>query len=368
MRKIPTLAKVLITSFVLTLSGLAANSVAVAGVNETVTTTFSFSTGSSVLTKAQKAEIKKAVAKSGADATFVLTGSAGRLPGVSDDEVKSLAQKRGQVVKAYLGKLGVKKSSITVKVKITRFGIVPRTKIVASFSDASPSPSASPSASELACASGGTCVVGDTGPGSGIVYYVHNTPGGFACGPTLAATCQYLEVAPSGWNAGADPVKAWATGTNMSGNTYLDVDGIVNDEDNDVPNNNASAIGLGYKNSDFIVAQNGAYIASINDYAAGATRAYAGGSKNDWYLPTTTELNLLCQWNRGVTQLVTTGCTGGIINSGVGASLSGFAGVYYWSSSEVSNDESWSQTFYNGEQYGYASKHQLMYVRPIRAF
>ena len=41
------------------------------------------------------------------------------------------------------------------------------------------------------CATGGTCILGDTGPLGGKVYYVD--AGGFACGATLAATCRYLE-------------------------------------------------------------------------------------------------------------------------------------------------------------------------------
>lgn len=146
MRKISTLATVLLASFVMTLSGLAASSVATASVNETVATSFSFSVGSSVLNKSQKVKIKKVVATSGTDATFRVTGAAGKLPGVSDGAAQLLAKKRGQVVKAYLVKLGVKKSNITVKVKITRFGILPRTKLVSSYADASPSPSTSPTA------------------------------------------------------------------------------------------------------------------------------------------------------------------------------------------------------------------------------
>ena len=40
----------------------------------------------------------------------------------------------------------------------------------------------------------GVYVVGDTGPGGGIIFYVASTP--FKCGPTRAATCTYLEAAP----------------------------------------------------------------------------------------------------------------------------------------------------------------------------
>jgi Protein of unknown function (DUF1566) len=223
----------------------------------------------------------------------------------------------------------------------------------------------------LTCATGGTCVVGNTGPGGGIVYYVDSV--GFSCGPTLEAICNYLEVAPSGWNIGADPLKVWATGNSSSGNAIADVDGntgggggvpITNDA---TAYNNALGIGLGLKNSMAIVAQNGlAYSATTNNYAAGAARAYGGGSKNDWYLPTSAELNLLCQWGRNVPQVVGTACTGGELNTGTGVN-GVFVDYYYWSSSEWIAIGAWSQFFYNGIQTG-ANKRFTGHVRPVRAF
>jgi hypothetical protein len=132
--------------------------------------------------------------------------------------------------------------------------------------------------------------------------------------------------------------------------------------------NNASGIGLGYANSSAIVTQNGIYNASSNNYAAGAARAYTGGSKTDWYLPTTAELNLLCQWNRGVTSNVTTVCTGGSLNSPTyGAGASGFVAHAYWSSSEREGTKAWYQYFNDGGQ-GPDVKFYPIYVRPVRAF
>jgi hypothetical protein len=213
--------------------------------------------------------------------------------------------------------------------------------------------------------------VGNTGPGGGIVYYVDSV--GFSCGPTLEAICNYLEVAPSGWNTGADPLKVWATGNSTSGNAIADVDGntgggggvpITNDA---TAYNNALGIGLGLKNSMAIVAQNGlAYSATTNNYAAGAARAYGGGSKNDWYLPTSAELNLLCQWGRNVPQVVGTACTGGELNTGTGVN-GVFVAHYYWSSSEWIANGAWSQFFYNGIQTG-ENKRFTGHVRPVRAF
>ena len=206
--------------------------------------------------------------------------------------------------------------------------------------------------------------VGSVGPGGGFVYYVNDA--GFDCGPTLAASCKYLEVAPSGWNTGSDPNKVWATGTSSSGNASADISTITNDAS---AYNNILGVGLGYKNSVAIVDQNGAaYDASSNNYAAGAARAYAGGSQSDWYLPTTAELNLLCQWRNGIAPSVTTRCTGGSTNSATyGAGSAGFADSYFWSSSEYNTSNALNQSFYNGAQSA-SLKSITLYVRPVRAF
>jgi hypothetical protein len=40
-----------------------------------------------------------------------------------------------------------------------------------------------------------TYAVGDTGPGTGKIFYVASTP--FACGPDLLSSCKYLEAQPT---------------------------------------------------------------------------------------------------------------------------------------------------------------------------
>ncbi len=50
--------------------------------------------------------------------------------------------------------------------------------------------------SSLTCAQGGTCTIGDTGPGGGIVFHVQT--------PTSTAPWRYLEAAPMNWNDGND--------------------------------------------------------------------------------------------------------------------------------------------------------------------
>ena len=201
--------------------------------------------------------------------------------------------------------------------------------------------------------------VGDTGPGGGIVYYV-SASNFTSTGSTCDTACKYLEVAPSGWNTGGDPIKTWAVAAYQSTDTSI--------TNNTSAYNNASGVGLGYANSSTIVTQNGTYNASSNNYAAGAARAYTGGSKTDWYLPTTAELNLLCQWNRGVTPNVATVCSGGSRNSATyGASSAGFSSGNYWSSSEADDDDAWYQSFFDGSQFDFR-KSLTNFVRPVRAF
>ena len=223
---------------------------------------------------------------------------------------------------------------------------------------ASATASATTPAAPATCATGGACVVGGTGPGGGIVFYVQAT-GTFACGATLASQCKYLEVAPNTWNGGvADPTKLWA----VFANNASDIATIANDPP---PIINAQVIGLGYQNSEAIVNQG-----NNTTTAAGAARAYTGGSKSDWYLPTTAELNLLCQWARGVAQSVTTVCTGGTLNTGTGAS-GGFSSDNYFSSSERSNNSAWMQNFANTGTVGFqdtSAKSSVRSVRPVRAF
>ena len=217
----------------------------------------------------------------------------------------------------------------------------------------------------LTCATGGTCVVGDTGPGGGIIYYVDNS-NGFNCGATDSNTgsptgglCHYLEVAPNGWNTGPDPTLIFALPSYQS----TAVPGVALDS---TANNSSTGIGLGYLNSAAAVTQG-----NDTTTAPGATRAYRGGGKSDWYLPTSAELNLLCQWDRGVTQNMTTVCTGGALNSGTGASSAGFVGDYYASSSQRIASQTWEQQFGTangvGNQ-GSGMKYAAYYVRPIRAF
>jgi hypothetical protein len=157
----------------------------------------------------KKQQSKKALASSGSDATYIVTGTAGKLPGVSDRKVQRLAKARAKAIKAYLVSLGVSKTSVITQVKTTEIGVAP--KSMGSYPTPKPTPIvtvtavATNNAPALTCATGGTCIVGDRGPGGGIVYYVsaaNFTSAGSACG----TACKYLEVAPATWQDTTFPI------------------------------------------------------------------------------------------------------------------------------------------------------------------
>jgi len=235
----------------------------------------------------------------------------------------------------------------------------------------------------------GAYSIGSTGPGGGIIFYY--SAAGFNCGPTYSATgsptggkCNYLEVAPSIWSGlyeldendqptgvpDKDSRFPFAIPAKVNQN-------VVGISDYSAPDGNGvmvSQIGIGYQNSQAIITQgNGATT------AAGAARAYTGGSKTDWYLPSFSELNLLCQRVKGIAQDATRAC-----NSSAQPTLiaSGFEFLWnpdpavsavYSSSSEQGPDENslfpwaWGINFASG-QIDDTAKGTGYPVRPIRAF
>ncbi len=189
--------------------------------------------------------------------------------------------------------------------------------------------------------------VGQTGPRGGKVFYVATTA--FSCGPTLTATCTYLEAAPSGWNTGADPSLTWATNVNNNRTTPVPAPGAIQ-----------TAIGTGYQNSNAIVAQTGNVAATS---AAVAARDYRGNSLSDWYLPSKDELNQMCKWARG--QAWTSDAT---VCTGSGTLAAEFVADWYSSSSETTASGVCIQRFSDGEQAPQGGKNGNYYVRPVRAF
>jgi len=90
---------------------------------------FKFASGSLVLSATAKKAIKALVKKSGTGAKYTITGSAGSIAGVPYAYTKNLAKLRAKAIKAYLVKLGVKKSSILIKSRVAKSGTSPKTKL-----------------------------------------------------------------------------------------------------------------------------------------------------------------------------------------------------------------------------------------------
>ena len=196
------------------------------------------------------------------------------------------------------------------------------------------------------CAMGGACIVGDQGPGGGIVFYVQASGGTFACGATLASRCKYLEAAPtSGTNAWTDAGYAW------SGNTTVEI-GVTA---------RGTAVGTGYKNTEAMVTQSAG--GDTASRAGTIARAYGGPNNlSDWYLPSKDELNELCKYARTQTTGNTT-----VLCGGTGSIRSGFSSSTYWSSSEFDLNRASYHSFWCVCQ-GAAQKNNTNYVRPVRAF
>jgi len=201
------------------------------------------------------------------------------------------------------------------------------------------------------CAKGGVCAVGDTGPGGGKVFYVASssfTSTGSACG----TACMYLEAAPTGWfkstgqsgcnenypgSSTVDPACYWAICTNCLVGTT------------------GTGIGKGYANTSAVIAN------SSSTYgAAGATsmaRAFKGGGKTDWHLPSKDELN----------QMYLNKTTIGGLDLFEDFGTKSLNVAHYWSSSEDGNGKAWKQFFSDGSQSG-SDKSTQPFVRPVRAF
>lgn len=206
----------------------------------------------------------------------------------------------------------------------------------------------------LTCAAGGRCAVGDVGPGGGTVFYVASsqfTSTGSACD----IACRYLEAAPVGW------VKSPSyTGQNVC---LPSADKFSLDPRCMWPGTTSSfvstgtGIGTGYANTSAIIAQS-----STGGNAATVARAFQGGDKTDWFLPSKDELNALCKWAFKDT-------VNAICNSSHQFWQWPFTFAYrnYWSSSWHSPYYAWGQHF----KFGYLTnepKGVPSYVRPVRAF
>ena len=198
------------------------------------------------------------------------------------------------------------------------------------------------------CATGGVCVVGDSGPGGGTVFYAPGaafTEVGTAC----FSSCRYLEAAPApGWSSvgGVDPEYQWGGGNGT----------VVGSCSNKIISGAAgTAIGSGFANTAAIITACPA--SSGNDSAPAARAAWTyvptvgGVSIPGWFLPSKDEAMALDASDVG----------GFVFHND------------YWTSSQVGTpgfeaNNAWYQWI------GYLTsslgdhKQQSFRVRPIRAF
>ena len=173
------------------------------------------------------------------------------------------------------------------------------------------------------------CVVGDTGPGGGIVFYDAGSTQSWG---------RYLEAACAGWSDGTcggsdltDPRIGWG----CSGTLITGADGIL--------------IGTGEQNTTDITAPVGG--CSTAGIAAHLANDLVLGGQTDWFLPSKDELNeMFTMLHSSFTPL------GGFLTDD-----------FYLSSSEDDDASAFAQRFDDGVQDN-RSKGTTYYVRPVRAF
>jgi hypothetical protein len=220
------------------------------------------------------------------------------------------------------------------------------------------------------CATGGTCSVGDRGPGGGYVFYV-SASYFTSAGSTCNTSCRYLEVSPSTWeygNVADDFSYAWGEWV--------------------PPRQNFDASTQGFNSSERINWQIGQGFYNTSRMSSAITQkvlAYAGNSiAGQWFIPSMNELNELCKyaWGQATGDLKVACAPGNSANfkstSNAGLDRGGFVTTAYWSSSEnnvlFGNNQdaqyAWYQSF-TGFSTGYQSfnsKADTFRFRPIRAF
>ena len=185
------------------------------------------------------------------------------------------------------------------------------------------------------CADGGVCAVGDTGPGGGKIFLTPQSSGN--------STGYWFEAAPSNWYLGTDKNNNWCNNTSLAIGSGAQ----------------GTAIGAGYSNTLAIVAV-------CTSGAAVDSRAYTGGSLNDWHLPSYQELTSMYT-NRvilGMPAVLDQCCPASVYNPGVNVTRS------YWSSSENdTNSATWAKTksFTSAGDDNYGKIYGFN-IRPIRRF
>ena len=211
---------------------------------------------------------------------------------------------------------------------------------------------------EFTCANGfGTCVVGKTGPGGGIVFYV-SAANFTSTGSDCNTTCKNLGAAPMDhatlvpWATGVDVCYAEGSDAAVSSCASLAASFSIYPHPSQAASREAAlAIGTGMLNTNRIYARiTTAGGSAANTYAAGVAWAYTNNGKTDWHLPTRNELTELYRERVRV-----------------GASTERSARSTYSSSTEGSGHAAFSHWFFDNDN-NVVFKTADGAVRPVRAF
>ena len=166
---------------------------------------------------------------------------------------------------------------------------------------------------------GGACVVGDIGPGGGLVFLIS---GGLT-----------YEMARKDWGANETDGIQWCSDRTNSVTT-------------------GTAVGDGSANTTAMLTSASPFVACTSS-ASNAARAYPGGGLTDWFLPSQDELNAMWLYSQVV---------------GFNTATYGFASGFYWSSSQFSTNGAWYQNLGVGGQNPALKRTTTLLVRPVRAF
>ena len=178
------------------------------------------------------------------------------------------------------------------------------------------------------------CLVGDTGPGGGTVFYDAGS---------IQSWGRYLEFAPSNWRGGDSvwPDLQWC------------------DVSTDIAGATGSAIGDGRANTT-------AMLAGCSTGVAIDANTYRGGGQVDWHMASIDEWKMVCRWVKGRAFDATScgGWDGGYVNG------DGFTS-HYWTSTQVDTANAMETYTPGGDDFRTVAKQGPNWgisARPIRAF
>ena len=336
-----------------TISAISSSGVKKGKVNVTVTITLPASNGGSKITGSK-------VTAGGKSCTIAKTKTSCTIKSISNGKSLSVYA-NSKNIKGF----GPKSARVTYAAGASAWSTSSAAPVVSVVADA---PAAPAPVAALTCAAGGTCVVGDRGPGGGIVYYV-SAANFTSTGSTCNTSCKYLEVAPATWQSAGVSVANDSTYVWTSNTTLLTDQDITNASTEGVVAYRAEEkvnwkIGQGFNNTKIMK------VSGATSAAQAAVLVYAGNSiAGQWFIPSMNEQNELCKYKRGqTTGDLTVACDlSGTLKTGTANDLGGFVEGSYWSSSESAVNSAYV-SFHQGGFGSVLKSWSLNYVRPVRAF